>query len=84
MTEKFEIPALLSCKRGKSAKNEAGKFKIYVILNFPALDFLIHKIKEREFQNYFCRSLPCFSLYSGKALPFSIGDCDLYFSNTYV
>ena len=22
----------------------------YVILNFPALDFLVHKIKEREFQ----------------------------------
>ena len=32
----------------------------YVILNFPALDFLVHKIKEREFQKMFYRSLPYF------------------------
>ena len=44
----FEISALLSCKRGNSSENGLGKFKIYVILNF-----LIHKIKEREFQNFF-------------------------------
>ena len=32
-------------------KFRAGKFKIlYIVLNFPTLDFLVHKIKEREFQ----------------------------------
>ena len=44
-------------------KSRAGKFKIeyiYIILNFSALDFLVGKIKEREFQKYFCRSLPYF------------------------
>ena len=45
----FEIPTLLSCERGNSAENGADKFKIYVFLNFPALDFLIHKVKEWEF-----------------------------------
>ena len=33
----FEIPALLSCKRGNATENGAKKFKIYVILNFPTL-----------------------------------------------
>ena len=46
----FEIPALLSCEWGNSAENGAGKFKIYVFLYFPTLDFLVRKIKEREFQ----------------------------------
>ena len=27
----FEIPTLLSCKRGNSAENEAGKFKEYML-----------------------------------------------------
>ena len=35
----FKIIALLSCKQGISAGNGAGKFK------FPALDFLVHKIR---------------------------------------
>ena len=52
----FEIPSLLSCKRGNLAENEVGKFKkIYAILNFPALDFLIIKKKEHEFQKKICR-----------------------------
>ena len=54
----FEIPALLSCKRGNLAENGSGKFKIYIILNLPTLDFHIRKIKEQEFQKNFCRSLP--------------------------
>ena len=33
----FEIPALLSCERGNSAENRVGKFKKYVIFNFPTL-----------------------------------------------
>ena len=51
----FEIPALLSCERGNSAENRAGKSKIhiYVILNFATLDFLIRKIKEQKFQKKF-------------------------------
>ena len=54
MTEKkFEIPAILSCTMRKS---RAGKFNIiyipiYIILNLPALDFLVGKIKEWEFAN---------------------------------
>ena len=27
------------------------------------MDFLVWKIKEQEFQNYFCRSLPYLSIY---------------------
>ena len=48
----FEIPALLSYKRGNSAENGVGKFKIYIYisLNFPFLLFRVCKIKEREFQ----------------------------------
>ena len=46
----LEITSLLSCKRGNSAESGAVKFKLYVILNFPALDFLVSKIKEWEFQ----------------------------------
>ena len=52
----FEIPTLLSYKWGNPAENGARKFNIYVILNFPALDFLVRKIKEWEFQKNFCRS----------------------------
>ena len=37
-------------KRVKTPENFL-KFRKYVILNFPVLDFLIHKIKEWEFQN---------------------------------
>ena len=41
-----------------------GKTQIHnIILNFPALDFLVQKIKEWEIQNSFCRSLPYFSIY---------------------
>ena len=29
-------------------------------MNFPTLDFLIRKIKEREYQKFFCRSSPYF------------------------
>ena len=50
----FEILTLLQ------GNQESGK--IQYILNFPTctLDFLIHKIKEWEFQNSFCHSLPYF------------------------
>ena len=35
----------------KISRKRSGKIQnIYVILNFPALDFLVHKIKEWEFQ----------------------------------
>ena len=34
-----------------------------MILNFPALDLLIGKIKEREFQKPFFHSLPYFDTY---------------------
>ena len=48
----FEISALLSSRPMR--KSRAGKFKIiYIFLIFPlyiALDFLVRKIKEREFQ----------------------------------
>ena len=48
-------------KGGNSTENGAEKFKIYTCYSeFPTLDFLIRKIKEREFQNYFCHSLPYF------------------------
>ena len=48
----FLIPASLLGKRGNSAENGAGKFKIQninVILNFSTLDLLVHKIKDREY-----------------------------------
>ena len=48
MTEKIEIPALLYCEQGNPVW-ENSKSYTYTILNFPALDFLICKIKEREF-----------------------------------
>ena len=64
----FEIPSLLSWEQGNPAENRAGKIQnIYVILNFPTLDFLICKIKERELQKYFCRSLPHFFTYPDHA-----------------
>ena len=48
----------------KSGIEKFGRIQIHnIILNFPTLDFLIRKIKEREIQNYFCRSLPYFSIY---------------------
>ena len=48
----------------KSSRKQSRKIQnIYVILNFPALDFLIHKIKELEFQKNFCCSLPYFYTY---------------------
>ena len=57
--KKFEIPALLFWKRGNSAENREGKLKNNnVILNFPALDFHVPKIKEREFQKIVSFSLP--------------------------
>ena len=59
--DRVENDILLTCKQGNSAENGAGKFKIYVILNFSALDFLVHKIKEKEFQKSFFRSLPYFN-----------------------
>ena len=40
----------------------------YIILNFPALDFLVRKIKEREFQKSLCCSLPYFYTYLGSNL----------------
>ena len=43
---------------------ESGKIQIYnIVLNFPALDFLIQKIKEWEIQNSFYHSLPYFSIF---------------------
>ena len=57
----FEIPALLSCEQGNLAEIGAEKFKIYTCYSeFPTLDFLIRKIKEREFRKVFCHSLPPF------------------------
>ena len=44
----FEIPAFLSSERGKNPERENSKI-IYIILNFPTMDFLVRKIKEREF-----------------------------------
>ena len=50
----------------KSRAEKSGKIQIHnIILNFPALDFLVQKIKEREIQKNFCRSLPYFSIYPG-------------------
>ena len=63
----FEIPAsfILGMR-----KFRAGKFKItYIFLIFPLyflLNFLIRKVKEREFQKNFCRSLPYFYTYPEK------------------
>ena len=60
----FEISALLSCEYGNS---DQGKFKItYIFWIFPLhflLDFLVHKIKEREFEIFLCHSLPNFYTY---------------------
>ena len=50
----------------KSRAIPAGKFKIiYIILNLPAQDFLVGKIKAQEFQKSFRRSLPYFYTYPG-------------------
>ena len=58
----FEI--LLSCERGNSAEKGVGKIKkIYAILNFSALDFLVRKIKEQEFQKCSVILYPFFYTY---------------------
>ena len=45
----------------KSSRKQCWKIQnIHAILNFPALDFLICKIKEQEFLKKICRSLPLF------------------------
>ena len=83
----IKIPALLSCEGGTSAENGAGKFKRHVILNFPALDFLVRKIKDRESRaKKLYRSLPCMlfstlefwwqKLICSDLLPFSM--CELW------
>ena len=58
----FEIPFLLPILRTrKSSGKQSGKIQnICVILNFPALNFLVRKIKEWEFQKNLCRSLPIY------------------------
>ena len=65
MTERFlKFPLFYLANELIQQKNGVGKFKkIHVILNFPALDFLVHKIKERKFQKNFYRSLPYFYTY---------------------
>ena len=45
-------------------KRENSKY-VYVVLNFCALDFLVGKIKEWEFQKVFYHSLPYFYTYPG-------------------
>ena len=51
----------------KSRAEKSGEIQIHnIILNFPALYFLVRKIKEWEIQDSFCRSLPYFSIYPGK------------------
>ena len=48
----------------KSRGGKSGQIQIdNIIFNFPALDFLIQKIKEWEIQNSFCCSLPYFSIH---------------------
>ena len=50
----------------KSREEKSGKIQIHnIVLNFPAVDFLVCMIKEYEIQNSFCRSLPYFSIYPG-------------------
>ena len=62
---KFPLFYLLNIRISK-----LGKFQMIqsIILDFPPLDSLIQKIKEREFQKKFCRSLPCLPIYPGKWL----------------
>ena len=47
----------------RTTKSRARKLKIniHIIFNFPALDFLVGKIKERKNFKYFCHSLPYFN-----------------------
>ena len=48
----------------KSRAEKIGKIQIHnIILNFPALDFLVRKIKEWEIQKDFCCFSPYFSIY---------------------
>ena len=47
----FDFPSFICVGGNKEGKN-------WIHFNFPALVFLIHKIKEWEFQKYFCHSLP--------------------------
>ena len=57
----FEIPALLSCQNEEIHSRKIQNH--YIILNFPALDFLVMvKIKEQEFHKYFCRFLSYFHI----------------------
>ena len=45
----FEIQNLFILQTGKFSRKRSRKNQnIYVILNFPALDFLVCKIKEQE------------------------------------
>ena len=45
-------------------QERVGKFKIHnIVSNFPSLDFLVRKIKEREIQNSFGRSMHYFSIH---------------------
>ena len=39
-------------------------FYLLIFVNFPTLDFLLEKIKEREFKKYFCHSVLYFYTYS--------------------
>ena len=50
----------------KSRAEKSWKIQIHnIILNFPALDFLVRKIKELEIQKVFSHTLPYFSIYPG-------------------
>ena len=59
----LEISTLLYCERGNTAENEAGKFKVYVILNFPAMDILVCKIKEQDKGNSVANKAGKFKVY---------------------
>ena len=60
----------------KSRAEKSGKIQIHnIILNFPTLDFLVQKIKVWEIQNFFCRSLPNFSIYPDISILYDILVC---------
>ena len=60
----------------KSRAEKSGGIQIHnIILNFPALDFLIEKIKELEIKKKFCRSLPYFSIYPDISILYDILVC---------
>ena len=56
----------------EATAEKSGKIQIHnIILKIAALDFLVQKIKEWEFQNYFCRSLLYLSiLYIASVKPY--------------